>query len=238
VRGAAIALSALLLASCGGSGSGGRLTVFAASSLTGVLQPLATDARFNFAGSDELATQLREGARADVYAAATTRYPRQLFEEGTVARPRVFATNRLVLVVPADNPAHVDSVRDLRRPGVKLVVAQRGVPAGDYTRSVLAERGELRVLDRVVSEEHDVKGVVGKIALGEADAGFGYATDARAAGSDVRAIDLPGAAAASVRYAVAVVHDAEHAEEAQKFVERLLGAPGRAALRRAGFGLP
>jgi len=238
VRRAAVALALLALASCGGSSSDGRLTVFAAASLTAALRELAPDARFNFAGSDELAAQLREGARADVYAAANTRYPAQLFTEGLVERPHVFATNRLVLVVPADNPAHVLSVGDLRRQDVKLVVAQRGVPAGDYTRAALAELGERRVLDRVVSEEQDVKGVLGKVALGEADAGFVYATDARAAGDDVHAIELPGTAAANVRYAVAVARDAEHAGEAQRFVARLLGAPGRAALGRAGFGVP
>ncbi len=238
MRCAAVAVAALALASCGGSSSDGRLTVFAAASLTGALHELAPDARFNFAGSDELATQLREGARADVYAAANTRYPAELFAEGLVARPQVFATNRLVLVVPADNPAHLRSARDLRRRDVKLVIAQRGVPAGDYTRAVLAELGDARLLEHVASEEEDVKGVIGKVALGEADAGFAYATDARAAADDVRAIELPGTAAASIRYAVAVVRGAKHAREAQRFVGRLLPARGRAALRRAGFGVP
>jgi molybdate transport system substrate-binding protein len=238
VKALAICLAALVLASCGGSSSSDeRPTIFAASSLTGVLQDVSPGARFNFAGSDELATQLREGAKADVYAAASTRYPAELHAEGLVGQPRVFARNRLVLLVPPDNPARIGSITDLVRPGIKLVVAQRGVPAGDYTRAALDELGESRALRNVVSEETDVEGVVGKVALGEADAGFAYATDARADRS-VRAIPIPATSAADVRYAVAIVHAAEHPAAARRFVERLLGPAGRSALRSAGFALP
>ena len=234
----AVAIAALALASCGGStGSDERPTIFAASSLRGVLQDMTPGARFNLAGSDELATQLREGAKADVYAAASTRYPAELHAEGLVNQPRVFARNRLVLLVPPDNPARIASIADLVRPGIKLVVAQRGVPAGDYTRAALDELGETRALRNVVSEETDVKGVVAKVALGEVDAGFAYATDARA-DRNVRAIAIPATSAADVRYAVAIVRDAEHPAAARRFVERLLGPDGRSALRRAGFALP
>ena len=234
----AVAIAALALASCGGStGSDERPTIFAASSLSGVLQEMSPGARFNLAGSDELATQLREGAKADVYAAASTRYPAELHAEGLVNQPRVFARNRLVLLVPPDNPARIASIADLVRPGIKLVVAQRGVPAGDYTRAALDELGETRALRNVVSEESDVKGVVAKVALGEVDAGFAYATDARA-DRNVRAIAIPATSAADVRYAVAIVRDAEHPAAARRFVERLLGPDGRSALRRAGFALP
>ena len=116
---AALLLAAVALAAgCGGEGSSDEpLTVFAAASLTEVFQSLAPDERFNFAGSDELATQLREGARADVYAAASPRYPVELHEEGLVEEPRIFATNRLVVVVPADNPAGIDSLDDLGQKG-------------------------------------------------------------------------------------------------------------------------
>jgi molybdate transport system substrate-binding protein len=229
--------AATALIGCGGTDAN-ALTVFAASSLTDVLRELEPSARYNFAGSDELATQLREGARADVYAAATTRYPEELFAEGLVERPRVFATNRLVLIVPRDNPARIESLADLTTGDARVVVAQEGVPAGDYTRGTLEALRATAVLDRVVSEEEDVRAVVGKVALGEADAGFVYATDARAAADDVRTVELAGPVAASVRYAAAIVRGTGDRDRAERFLERLLGADGRRALRAAGFGLP
>jgi molybdate transport system substrate-binding protein len=226
------------LGACGGNGEEEPITVFAAASLTEVFESLDSDARFNFAGSDELATQIREGAAADVYAAASPRYPDELRGEGLVEEPQVFATNRLVLIVPADNPAGIDSLDDLEREGLRLVVGAEGVPIGDYTRSVLEEAGRSAVLEQVVSNEEDVKGVVSKVALGEADAGFVYATDARAAGDDVRALELPAAIQADVRYPVAVVSGTDQRDEAGEFVELLLGDAGREALEAAGFGLP
>jgi molybdate transport system substrate-binding protein len=243
VRWVALGLAVLALAGCGGASSGSEssdepLTVFAAASLTEVFQEIAPDARFNFAGSDELATQLREGARADVYAAASPRYPDELVGEGVVEEPVIFATNRLVVVVPGDNPAGIDSVDDLTEPGTKVVIGAEGVPIGDYAREVLAEAGLEAVLDNVVSNEEDVKGVVAKVAAGDADAGFVYATDARAAEGEVLAIDLPADSQADVRYPVAVVSDSERQDEARAFVDQLLGEEGRRALSEAGFGLP
>jgi molybdate transport system substrate-binding protein len=236
-RRCALLLAALVLAGCGGDDDE-PLTVFAAASLTEVFRELSPETRFNFAGSDELATQIREGARPDVYAAASPRYPEELREEGLIEEPRTFATNRLVLVVPAANPAGIEALDDVGREGVKLVVGAEGVPVGDYTRAVLEAAGRERLLDRVVSEEEDVKGVVGKVALGEADAGFVYATDARAAADDVRAIELPREAQADVRYLVAVVRGTDQAEEARAFVDLLLRERGRRLLREAGFGVP
>jgi len=230
-------LALLMLVGCGGGDDKG-LTIYAAASLTEVFQRLEPEARFNFAGSDELAGQLREGARADVYAAASPKYPDELYACGVIERPRTFATNRLVLIVPRDNPAGIESIDDLAESGIKLVVGAEGVPIGDYTRAVLHGLGRLQVLEQVVSEEDDVKGVVGKVALGEADAGFVYATDVKPVADEVRSIDLPAEAEADVLYPVAIVADAEHRAEAQRFVERLLGADGRRALRAAGFGLP
>jgi molybdate transport system substrate-binding protein len=233
---AALALL-VLCAGCGGSDDQ-RLTVYAAASLTEVFERLDEDARFNFAGSDELATQLREGAEADVYAAANPRYPDELHAEGLLEQPRIFATNRLVLIVPDDNPADIAALEDLDRDGIKLVIGAEGVPIGDYTRSVLASAGRDDLLGRAVSEEEDVKGVVGKVTLGEAEAGFVYATDARAAGDDVRAIELPRSIQARVEYPIALVRGSEHADEAQAFVSSLFSPEGRRLLREAGFGLP
>jgi molybdate transport system substrate-binding protein len=237
---AALAAAALLAASCGGGGGSDLegITVFAAASLTEVFQEIAPDVTFNFAGSDELATQIREGAPADVYAAASPRYPAELFEEGAIEKPQIFATNRLVLIVPADDPAGVESVEDLVADGVKLVVGAEGVPIGDYTRSVLETMGMTEVLENVVSNEEDVKGVVGKVTSGAADAGFVYVTDATAAGDEVEAIELPDEAQAVVEYPIALVVDSENAEAAQAFVDLVLGEEGQAALADAGFGQP
>jgi molybdate transport system substrate-binding protein len=235
--------AALLAASCGGddessAGDLEGLTVFAAASLTEVFQEIAPDATFNFAGSDELATQIREGAPADVYAAASPKYPGELFDEGLVDEPRIFATNRLVLIVPPDNPAGIESVDDLRAEGVKLVIGAEGVPIGDYTRTVLENMGANDVLNNVVSNEEDVKGVVGKVTSGAADAGFVYVTDANAAGDDVQAIELPEDAQAVVEYPIAIVVASEDQEAAQEFVDLVLGEEGQEALAAAGFGPP
>ena len=228
----------VLAAACGGGDGERTLTVFAAASLTDVFEELDPAARFNFAGSDELATQLREGAEADVYAAASPRYPQELFAEGVVERPRTFATNRLVLIVPRDNPRQIETPADVAAPGVKLVIGAEGVPIGDYTRDVLDRAGRNDVLRRVVSEEEDVRGVLGKVALGEADAGFVYATDVAAAADDVRAIELPSESQAKIEYQIAVVRESASREAALRFVRSLLGARGRSSLRAAGFGPP
>lgn len=241
MRVAASAAAALvaLLAGCGGaSGSGDELTVYAASSLTEAFEGLGTDARFNFAGSDELALQIQEGAPADVYAAASPKHPTELRAANLIEEPQIFATNRLVLIVPADNPAGIEGVPDLAEARVKLVVGAEGVPVGDYTRTVLENLEESRVLENVVSNEDDVKGVVAKVAQGEADAGFVYATDVGPVSEDVTAIELPEEAQARVEYPIAVVSDAPHLEAAREFVDLVLSERGRDALRRAGFGVP
>jgi molybdate transport system substrate-binding protein len=237
MRATAVALILLATVGCGGGGEG-RLTIYAAASLTEVFEQLEPDARFNFAGSDELATQLREGAKADLYAAASPKYPAELHAAGVIERPRVFATNRLVLVVPTDNRAGIASVDDLLERDAKLVVGAEGVPIGDYTRLVLDKLGRSSILERVVSEEDDVKGVVGKVALGEADAGFVYATDVRPVADEVRALELPAEGQTEIHYPIALVAGAERRAASERFLERLLGDEGRSALRAAGFGLP
>ena len=229
--------AAALAAGCGSSG-GSRLTVFAASSLAEVFPEIDPSARYELAGSGALATQIREGAGADVYAAASPRYTAELFAEGLVEQPRVFATNRLVLIVPSGNPAGVRSVPDLAGPGVKLVLGAEGVPVGDYAREALAALGADAVLANVVSEEDDVRGIVSKVALGEADAGFVYATDVRPVAGKVRAIELPPEAQPQIEYLIAVVKGSARHAAAEAFVQRVLGPGGRSALEREGFGLP
>jgi molybdate transport system substrate-binding protein len=237
---AAVAL-ALTVSGCAGAESASgtaRLQVFAAASLTEVFPQIDDRPRYQFAGSDELALQIREGAGADVFAAASPRYPLELFEDGLVEKPVVFATNQLVLIVPEDNPANITSVDDLRPPDVKYVIGAKGVPVGDYTREVLEKLGSLDLLNHVASEEQDVKGVVSKVRLGEADAGFAYATDVESAQDEILSIALPAKAQPTVEYMVAVVANRQHLSEAEDFVELLQSASGRAALQRAGFGVP
>ena len=241
-----LAASALLIMSAGCSGGAGKVQVYAASSLTEVFQKLDRRADFNFAGSDALAFQLEQGARADVYASASPKYPERLYRERLVDRPRAFATNSLVLIVPRGNPGRVRGLGTLMLTRVKLVIGARGVPVGDYTRKLLARfcRSILKAQPgtcpraRIVSDEQDVKGVVGKVALGEADAGFVYATDVKPVAGKVRAIRLPRWLQPTVRYELAVVAKAKHRREAERFVALVTGAKGRAALRAAGFGLP
>ena len=212
--------------------------MLAASSLREALPKIDPLQRYSFAGSDQLALQIREGAPADVYAAASTRYPDELFRAGLVERPRVFATNRLVLVVPRSNPGDIDSVWDLRAGGLKIVIGQAGVPIGDYTREALRRLGLLAdVVGNVVSEEPDVKSIVAKVALGEADVGFVYATDARPIAARVKTVPLPAWAQPPIRYEIAVVKGGREAA-ARAFVTRVTGKVGRTALRKAGFGLP
>ncbi len=237
----AVAL-ALAPAGCGGGETPAEAedapTVYAAASLAEILPAIDPAPAYGFAGSDELATQIREGAPADVYAAASPRYPQELHEDGLVEEPVTFASNRLVLIVPKDNPARIEEVADVAGPGVQLVVAAEGVPVGDYTRTVLEDLGLTAALDNVVSNEDDVKGVVGKIALGEGDAGFVYATDAAVAGDGVTVIELPEGSQPPIAYQIAVVSASENAEAAQAFVDEVLGPDGREKLEAAGFVVP
>jgi len=243
-RVAALAVGAFLLAGCGGSD--GALRLFAASSLTEAFQQLEPNAQATFAGSDELAFQLEQGAKADVYASASPRYPQRLYREKLVERPRVFATNSLVLIVPKDNPAGVSGLGSLMKPGVKLVLGAEGVPVGDYARKVLGRfcRSILQPQPgkcpraRVVSEEQDVKGVVSKIALGEADAGLAYATDVKPVAGKVRSLEIGRLFQPTVRYEIAVLRAAKHRDAAEAFVTLVTGPRGRGALRAHGFGLP
>ncbi|MDX6509222.1 MAG: molybdate transport system substrate-binding protein [Gaiellaceae bacterium] len=233
-----VATIACALAFSAAATAASPITVLAAASLTSVFPRISAAPRYSFAGSDQLALQLQQGAPADVYAAASPKYPELLYRQGLLRRPAVFATNRLVLIVPRSNPARIGSVYDLRRTGIKLVIGDKGVPIGAYTRQILDTIGiSAEVLKNVVSEETDVKGIVGKVALGEADAGFVYATDARPVAARAKVVPLPAWAQPPIRYEIAVVKGGREAA-ARAFVARVTGKPGRAALRKAGFGLP
>ncbi len=217
----------------------GPATVLAAASLTEVLPRIDETARASFGGSNQLAQQARQGFPFDVFLSASPQYTRALFAEGLVRGPIAFATNSLVLIVPRGNPAGITKVADLAmRPKLRLVVAGPKVPIGLYTREVLKRLSLLRVLRKTVSLEPDVKGIVGKVALGEADAGFVYATDVRPVASKVRVIRFPARAQPNVVYEAAIAAKPRDLEAAQAFMIALLGPDGRRALRAAGFGLP
>jgi molybdate transport system substrate-binding protein len=246
-RAAAVLVVAVTLA-CGGdlrpANDRPEIIVSAASSLTRAFERYAESfeparARLSFGGSDELAAQIRRGAAPDVYAAANTELPERLYRQGLVERPVAFATNELVLAVPAGSS--LGSLEDLERPGMRLVVGAPTVPVGAYTREALTRLGPeraRRILANVRSEEPDVKGVVAKLAQGAADAGFVYRTDAAAAGDRLRAIALAARLEPEVTYAAAPVRRSQRRQLARAFVEGLVAGSGADELRAAGFGAP
>src|SRR5918995_1800938 len=239
-----LAACALALSGCGGGDD--TLTVSAAASLKQALTRYGGEfedatARFSFAGSDELAAQIRKGAKPDVFAAANAKLPEDLYDEGLVEKPVTFAGNRLVLAVPADGEAGVTSLRDVEEPGVTLAIGSESVPVGSYTRTVLANLPESEssaIMKNVRSEEPDVAGIVGKLTQGAVDAGFVYVSDVRATGGRLKAIELPEALQPTVAYGVAVVKGAKHPEQARAFVAGLLDGAGAEALADAGFEPP
>jgi molybdate transport system substrate-binding protein len=216
-----------------------RPIVLAAASLTEVLPRIEPEASYSFGSSNSLAEQIRRGAPVDVYLSASPVYTQALNRERLVRKPVALATNSLVVIVPRSNPARIRSVFDLaRRPRLKLVVAGPKVPIGSYTREVLRTLGLLRVLKKTVSLESDVKGIAGKVALGQADAGFVYLTDLAPVASRARAIALPARGQPTVVYELAIAADPKDLEAAQDFVISVLGPAGRRELRAARFGLP
>lgn len=234
------ALLATLAAGTAGAAtarSQAQITVLAAASLTDVFPKIDSTPRYSFGGSDTLASQIRLGAPADVFAAANSTLPAQLYAQGLVEKPVVFTTNRLVLVTPRSNPARIRSVFDLRRPGIKLLVGTPTVPVGSYTRTILRNLAiSTTVLANVVSQEIDVRSILSKVALGEADAGFVYATDAKTVSDQVRVLSLPAWAQPPVRYSMAVVKKTGKRPAAVAFIDKVLARGGQAALAAAGFG--
>jgi molybdate transport system substrate-binding protein len=231
----AVAASLALLVAAPAEPAPTRLTIYAASSLTDAFGRFDPAQRYSFGGSSTLETQIRQGAPADLFASAASRNAQRLFRLGLVEKPVTFTSNRLALIVPRSNPAGISSVYDLKRKPVKLVVAGADVPVGGYTRTVLRRLGLSSVLSKVVSEEADVRAVVTKVALGQADAGFVYVTDARAVADRVRLIAIPASAQPRVRYQIAVVSSSSKQAAARAWIRRLLSPRGQAALKEFGF---
>ncbi|MGN6430786.1 MAG: molybdate ABC transporter substrate-binding protein [Gaiellaceae bacterium] len=231
------ALLALLLPLTGAGAT--RITVYAAASLTQVFPRIAPAPRYSFAGSDALAAQINAGAPADVFASASPKQTELLYHNGVLRKPVVFATNKLIVIVPRSNPAGIHSVYDLRRHGVKVIVGTPTVPVGAYTDQVLDSLGiKTSVMANVVSQEPDVKSIVAKIALGQGDAGFVYKTDARPAGKKVTSILIPSWAQPPIRYEIGIVKASSHHAAAAAFIKRVTSLRGRRLLVQAGFGLP
>ena len=242
---AALLVLAVLAGSCGGTDPAEAttpITVFAAASLTGAFTQIADDyeglhdveIRLSFGSSDGLATQIQEGAPAAVFASASPKWMDSVEEDPGVTDRADFARNVLVVIVPAGNPAGLASIDDLAKPGIKLVLAAEGVPVGDYAREMLANAGIAdEALGNVVSNEDDVKGVVQKVALGEADAGIVYRTDVTpAVAGDLEVIDVPDGVNVVAVYPIAAVAGAP--ASAREFVAYVLG-PGQETLEAAGF---
>ena len=249
-----------------GAGQGGpapvppepkELVVLAAASLTDAFTELGegfsrqpehggVKLTYGFGASSQLRAQLEQGAPADVFASADTAQMDLAARAGLLlSAPQVFAHNRLVVALPRDNRAGITSVADLARPGIKLVTTPRDVPVGNYTRQALEKMAadpqfgagfDLRVLQNVVSEEANVRQVVTKVQLGEADAGVVYASDVAAkALPEVRLLEIPEPFNVLAAYPMAVTRQARAPRMAQRFVEYALSAAGQALLKKHGF---
>ena len=261
-----IPLLALFLAACGDSDEpdptpaanapyAGKITVFAAASLTDAFNEIATafkeknpeaSVEFNFGGSPALRTQLEQGARADVYASADQNNMQQAVQNGVVASvDEVFVRNSLVVITPKTNPGKIAALVDLKKGGLKIVLAAPEVPVGNYSRQslMLMEKDAAfgtgfsdAVLKNVVSNESNVKQVVAKVQLGEADAGIVYSTDVTpSVANELTKIDIPTQFNVIAEYPIALTKDAGNARTAQAFIDFVLAPDGQAVLKKYGF---
>lgn len=245
-----LALPAIVVAGCSG---GAELTVYGAASLSGVLDEVAeayeaaepgTGLTLSTGSSAALATQIEQGAPADVFLSADSASPQRLVGTGLAdGAPLTFATNRLAIIVPAGDPAGIQSPADLARPGVRIIAAGPAVPISTYAaqlvESLAGEPGypagfSATYAANVVSREDDVKAVVAKVALGEGDAAIVYATDARAT-SGIATVELPDSANVLARYDGVIVKGTVNASAARAFLDWLVGPDGQAILHRSGF---
>jgi len=231
--------------SSGGSSapSGGRLVVFAASSLIDAFPKIATTYQqqhpgwkleFEFLGSDQLAAQIEQGDPADVFAAASTKYPEQVQSQNLLGKTTNFATNTLVLATLADNPAGITSVNNIGN--AKLVVGDPSVPIGAYTLTVLDNLGIKPSSLNIVSQEAKVTDIVTKLELGEADAGFIYTSDANTAGDKLKSFKLPASAQATATYPIGIVTGSKNAKAAQQWIDLVMSPQGQQVLVSDGFG--
>jgi molybdate transport system substrate-binding protein len=223
-----------------------ELTVYAAASLKEVLADLGkafeartpgVKVRFNLAGSQELRAQIEHGAKADLFLSADEKHMAALEKAGLVGGSRVFAHNQPVVVVPKGNPTHINAFADLPK-GQRIVIGGPEVPIGNYTLQILDRAGKEfkeRVLERVVSRELNVRQVLAKVTLGEADAAIVYRTDAAIAKDKVEVIAIPTEINIVSAYPAAVLKDAPQAETARAFLDFLLSADGQKRLAAAGF---
>ena len=246
---ALLAVAALTLAACGGGddnsgGSSGaqspsEIKVFAAASLTAAFTKIGEDfiaanggtkVTFNFAGSQALATQIQQGAPADVFASADI--PNMDKVKDLVGTPQNFASNQLQIVVEKGNPKGVKGLEDLANPDLKVVLAAPEVPAGRYAAEAL---GKADVTVKPVSQEDNVKAVVNKVALGEADAGIVYVTDVTAGGDKVEGVDIPEGLNVLATYPIATVKASKAQDKAQAFMALVLSDQGQQVLKQYGF---
>ena len=233
----ALLLTLASVSACGGAGEDKPVTVYAAASLRDVFPAIDTTPRYSFAGSNQLLTQIERGAPADVFASASAKEPEALYAAGRCSRPVAFASNAVVLIVPAGNPGKVTSLESLMSgPRRRLAVGTQDVPVGQYTRELLETAGADEVLTRnTVSNEANVASLTSKVALGSADAGFAYNTDARSAGDRVEMIRLPVEVQPKIQYLLCAVRKSE---AGRAFIDKVTSAAGRRVLERQGFGPP
>src|SRR6266566_6452132 len=233
----------LVAAACSGTSSTGSA---AASSLTAAFNRIGTDftaanpgitVTFNFGSSTDLAAQIQSEGTADVFASASGIAMDSVEGDPGVTDRSVFATNRLVVITPPDDPAGIASIADLAKSGVQLVLAAKGVPVGDYARQALTSAGILQAaMQNVVSNEDDDASVVAKVTSGEADAGIVYASDVAAAGNAVRSVTIPTAVNVAASYPIAVVTGSTQTEAATSFLNEVIGPTGQTTLKAYGFG--
>ena len=245
MRRAAAALVATLVLAGGASAQEQKpLRVFAASSLTEPFQAFEDDwtadpesrpLAFQFAASSTLAVQIEEGAQADVFATADEPTMKRVADKGLVEKPSLFARNRLVIAVEEGNPKGIAKLADLARPDLVVVLAAPEVPAGRYARQLL-DGAKVAVAPK--SLEENVKAVLTKVALGEADAGIVYASDIESVADKVDPVTVPEAERVEVTYWIAPLRKSAQPDVARAFVTFVLGAAGRSALQEAGFLLP
>ena len=237
----------------GGEGGGGTLTVLAASSLTDAFGELAktfeeqnpgVEVRQSFESSSTLLTQIQQGAPADVFASASEEEMDTAVEEDLAeGEPEVFVKNREVVMVPKDNPAGIEGFRDVAKPGVKLVLAEEGVPAADYALEILGKADEeygggfeKAAMSNIVSREADVRASVNRVALGEADATFGYESDYTPDVRDkVETVEIPEDLNIIATYPIAVLEDSKDPDLAKEWLDLVTGEKGQKVLEKWGF---